>query len=283
MTLIAALSHDNVWALFGDLLLTGKSSKDHAVWLPSQKEHQVFFENSGWSVLGFAQKICMVGPNCAIAWSGEYVAARLVIRELQDRAAAGALTLEGIQAYLDGEPELKKHKCAFIGLVEAEGRFGLFGFDVQSFNSPSLGQMVLDGSGSATVYEFSRLMSRATVTAGETTNPLQILVSKALIFASLLLRSEFQGGDSAATILQLFGGGYELAFHSDGHLHKLDAVTFVFWDARVLQDRGELSHPQFLVTQKYAAEHLLIRSAHRRRWHLHRRATRTDPLGFAPS
>jgi hypothetical protein len=81
------------------------------------------------------------------------------------------------------------------------------------------------------------------------------------MLGGLLLQAEFRGGDAAATLRNMFGGGYEIAFYSNGRMQKLREVTYVVWEALLTAHNVHVSLPQLLVKQTYVDDYLLVRSA----------------------
>ena len=261
MTVIAAFSVSNFPVLFGDLLLTGPSVSERRVAVPAQGEVQDFFGDSGWSVLGLTQKVCVLGNDCAIAWAGSWLGARVAIAELRRRYLSGSQTIDDMIAYLKGEPELQKHPASFIGLLHNAGQLHQFHVSADELQCPTLGMVYLSGSGSYAVEEFSRLLQTmdSAVAGGPTAG--DEAVSTALSMGGMLLQVEFRGGNAASTLRNMFGGGYEIAFFSGGRMQKLTEVTYVIWEANLDETSVHVSHPLLVIKQKYAGDYLLVRSA----------------------
>jgi hypothetical protein len=86
-------------------------------------------------------------------------------------------------------------------------------------------------------------------------------VGRLLSVAGALLAAEFDCGDVAPTVLQCFGGGYELAYFNNVEFKKLPQLTFVFWDATLDNNGVGLAMPKFILKQQYLGDVLLLRSA----------------------
>lgn len=260
MTLVAAFSIQRVPVLFGDLLITGPSSAERKVAVPAMREAQDFFGQSGWSISGLSQKVNLVGPNCAIAWSGSWLGARIAINELARRAKFKELEVPEILEYLHEESELKLHPASFVGLVLSAGRLQKFFCNAEEFESPSLGRVFVSGSGTPAMREFSELMPQFQIRVNGPTNRLEAAVYRALTLGGMLLRAEMHGGYGAPTLLNMFGGGYEIAFDAGGRIQKLQEVTYVIWLATV-SPGGVAVSPQMIIAQRYIGDYLLLRSA----------------------
>jgi hypothetical protein len=248
MTLISTFSVGGFPILFGDLLITGPISEPRTIAVPALGEVQDFFGESGWTISNLRQKVNLISDYCAIAWAGSYVGAKLAITELRRQSSTLKLTCADILHYLNNESELKKHPTIFIGLIYIDGELRQFHWNAEELQSQSLGTIYVSGSGSQVIHEFSSLLGEA-----ET-------FSIALTLGGMLLQTEYGGGDIAPTLLNMFGGGYEIAFFSNGIIQKLAEVTYVFWEAALSPDGVSLSHPLLVIKQEYAGDFLLIRS-----------------------
>lgn len=263
MTVITAFNIDGVPVILGDLLTTGPTQNSSAaVALPALGNVQDFFGDSGWSVTGLRQKVTLISPTCVIAWAGSFIGARLAIAEIKLRSNKGDLSAEEILEYLKSEPELTSHPASFVGFTIAAGGVYQFKFDAEQFENPSLGTVFLTGTGAQSIHEFADFMSQGVFDSTGNGNPVLDAVCSTLMLCGMLLQAEFRGGDTATTIQNMFGGGYELAILTNDQFVKVDEITYVFWEAGFLPDRIGLTMPQFVVKQKYKNDHLLLRSVH---------------------
>jgi len=262
MTIIAAYAIRKFPMLFGDLLLTGRNDPSaQKVAVPAQGEVQEFFGSSGWGISGLNQKVTIIGDNCVVAWAGTWLGAKVAIAKLRELASSSTLTCEAVLNALHAEPDLKHYPASFVGLIHEDGVLQQFRFNAEHFQNPSLGTVYLSGTGSAAIHEFSQMLAGADSRMTGSPNGADVAIAQSLMLGGLLLQSEFRGGDAATTLRHMFGGGYEIAFYSEGRMQKLSEVTYVFWEALVTAHDVQLSHPQLLVKQKYAGDFLLIRSA----------------------
>lgn len=260
MTLIATFSIDGIPVLFGDLLLTAPALIEHEVSIPAMREAQDFFGRSGWSISGMKQKVNLVGPNCAIAWSGSWLGARMAIGELATRAKTRELDPLEILEYLHEEPELRVHQAAFVGLVRFAGKMYQFQVSADEFDSPSFGRVHVSGTGAPAIREFSDLHPKFRIHVDRPIDHLNAPIYQALVLGGMLLRSEIHGGFSAPTLRNMFGGGYEIAFDAGGRIKKLQEVTYVIWLV-TMSPGGVAVSPQMIITQRYVGDYLLLRSA----------------------
>lgn len=262
MTLIAAFSPQGYPLVFGDLLLTGpRLTSTNQVAVPANSEAHDFFGDSEWGIVGLRQKVNLVGKKCAIAWAGSCLGAKIAISGLQTLAASESLTADRILQYLQDEPDLKSHDASFVGMVATEQGIHQFQFAANTLKSGALGQVFYAGSGSAAIEEFSNILLNTDTKVTGNPTVADLGIANALNLGGLLLQSEFRGGDSAATLRQFFGGGYEIAYFDGNEMRKFGDVTFVFWEAQVTSNAVHVSLPQFLLKQVYIEDDLLIRSA----------------------
>lgn len=263
MTVIAAFAVDGVPLVFSDLLLTGPQlGPAPAKAVPAIRNVEDVFGDSGWNVSGLRQKITLISPNCAIAWAGSYAAARMALGELRRMASGRKLSHLDILDYLSREPDLKRHPVSFVGFMVESDLIHQFHFGAHELDSPTLGKVYIGGSGAKAIHDFSELLRTMTWKQTGSKHPAMSAVSRALTLGGLLLQLEFRGGSSAETILNMFGGGYEIAVFADGRFRKVDSVTYAFWEAQATDSDVLLSPPQLIVKQRYLHEHLLIRAVH---------------------
>ncbi|MDO8417087.1 MAG: hypothetical protein Q7S87_12850 [Agitococcus sp.] len=260
MTVIAAFIIDGCPVLFGDLLITGEmESSERIVAVPAVGEVQDFFGTSGWAVMGLYQKVTLLSDNCVIAWAGSWLGAKNAITDLHLLSQKVQLTCEIILRHLSNDEDLRQHQASFVGFVIEGNGFKQFQFGASQFHSPSLGTVYLAGSGSFAIQAFSDLLKTTNFKAKGKVDIVASAISRAIMLGSLLLQEEFRGGDNAATLMNMFGGGYEIASYQ-GRFKKLGDLTYVFWEAELNNDTVSFSIPQFIVKQKYIKDHLIIRS-----------------------
>ena len=262
MTIIAAFGINGCPIVFGDLLVTGPASAKGGkkVSVPAVGYVHEFFGASGWTVTGLHQKVTIISDNCVLAWAGSLIGARNAISELKTIAKRKTLTCEDVLRFLRNDPELARHPAGFVGILLEGKSIKQFKYQAEDFLSDSLGRVYLAGSGSHAVHEFSDLMNSVNFRTKGKVNLVAHAFGRALSLGGMLLQSELGGRESAATIMNMFGGGYEIASYYNGRVQKLDDVSYVIWDAELMDDEIRLSLPQLIVKQKYVSDFLLIRS-----------------------
>lgn len=262
MTVIAAFRLEGFPILFGDLLTTGTmKANDRTFAIPAVGHVQDFFGDSGWAITGLHQKVTLITSNCVVAWAGSYLGARIAISALKSLSQKSRPTCEMILHCLGSNQDIQQHPASFVGFVLEDDGIRQFQFQADQFESASLGIVYLCGTGSYAIHEFSDLLKNAKFKETGATNIAVNAVAHTLMLGGLLLQSEFRGGDSATTLMNMFGGGYEIAFYQNGGFQKLSDLTYVFWEAKLQKDGVKIAIPEFVVKQKYIGDHLFIRSA----------------------
>lgn len=247
-------------SFFGDLLITGPTPSDTpVVTVPAQGEVQNFFGDSGWGIRGLKQKVNIVSDNCAIAWAGSWLNARLVISSLRRLSESRELTSADIIDAID-DLGADEESVQFVGLLNEGGERFAFHSNAEEVTSMVLGDTYVAGTGGDTIRQFERLLGDVKYVEERNVNSGTKAVAKSLLLGGLLLHSEWRGGLAASTLLNAFGGGYEFAFFENGRMQKLPEVTFMFWEARLNAEGCGIFLPLFIVKQAYIDEHLLIRS-----------------------
>lgn len=263
MTVIAAFNVQSCPIVFGDLLITAETEPvDRVVSVPALGDVRDFFEDSGWTVTGLAQKVVIITQSCVVAWAGSWIAAKLVISQLRDMASDEPLTADGILSFLQQHPDLQQHPIALMGWVREDRGLKPFWYHAEDvFDGGKLGVVSAAGTGAHVLREFAVIAGQSPIAASGQVGAGEMAVSTALLLAGILLRAELHGGDAAPTLRCMFGGGYEIASYLNGEFRKVGDLTFVVWEAQVADGGVKISFPQLLLKQQYLHDVLLLRSA----------------------
>ncbi len=256
MTLGVSYSIHQQPVVLGDLLLSG-DEREHDVFVPSVGNvEEVFCKGSGYSITGMTQKVIVISKDMAITWAGNEVAARLAIAELRALAAKG-LDPDRVQALLDGLPAVLMtldleltgwyvyENCGYpIEFRSSEGHscdcdhLRLVG------NGAPLFQALLDG------HQWVTGANRGMDAEGGK------CLSTTCAFAGMLLELELK--KSPTSLLNFFGGGYEVALFDEGSFRKLDDVTHVYWNVQVSEKGVGITQPFHIRKQFYRDANLMI-------------------------
>jgi hypothetical protein len=265
MTVIAAFELDGHVAMFGDLLTTGLTPQSRpSASVPAVGDVTDFFGDSGWSILGLAQKVVIVTDHLVVAWTGWWVDARVVIAELRELTAGRRIGPAELIAFLQNHPDLRRGRTEFIVLIEHEGEIATLCTPNAEHIDSAIGRAVAAGSGTWHLRELMH-QGRAPPRLDGIHPGAKTAVSGILRLAAQLLTIEHRGGtDGAATLRDCFGGGYEIALF-DFELKRFRKLptetTYTFWDGAVNGNQLLLaSSPLLLIKQRYIEDALAIRS-----------------------
>ena len=260
MTLISAYNIGMSPVVIGDLLLSGPEQLEKEVEIPVIGDvRRIFPKGSGWSIVGLRQKVNLVADNCVVAWAGSMLAATIVINELRALASVTDPTFEQLAEYFNNiDPGLVQLGVSLVGWVKEENGFRRFYFDATTTNAGLFGEMSVAGSGTESFLKLIEGMPLTVPAADRKINSLEEAISVSLMSTGIMLQSEFH---TKETLLNFFGGGYEIATFLKDKFSKIGDITFVCWIAEFHNDSVRLSLPVLALKQKYVGDILFIRSA----------------------
>ena len=259
MTVVARLSVNQYPLLIGDLLLSGEEEEGAPViHVPTVGPHTgVFPSGAGFSISDLRQKITVVGDNLAVAWAGNRLAAQSIIKEIIEINSTSSFTFNELAKYLENLPPVEiNRQVSFVGWVKEGGRVRGFGFRSSEYESDKFGKVGLCGTGAEDVKEY--LEDFPEITQGEKDNPLWKAYSTGLLLSGFLLRVEMA---THSSLLQYYGGGYELLSLQGGKFQKLDDITFIFWEAHVNGKRVTFTLQPRMFKYSYQGDALVISTA----------------------
>lgn len=146
---------------------------------------------------------------------------------------------------------------SIIGWVRDDAGFKGFGFNSITTKTERFGEMFVAGTGTDAFIELTEVMPSQIPIADREIHALDKAVVASLMSIGLMLQSELR---TQSTLLNYFGGGYEIASFVRGSFSKIDDITFVCWEAEVRGDSVRLGLPTLALKQDYADDILLIRS-----------------------
>ena len=263
MTLVAAYGIEHFAILFGDLLCTGTQSKGRtgAIHIPTQGDVTDFFGESDWGIIGLRQKVNIVSPNCALAWAGEWLGARMAIGGLRRIASTEQIGCRTLIEYIDGSTDPEIQRATLVGFIFEDGVIHRVNINAKERDYKHLGSVVYDGSSDTILDELDQYLGHEFESLhNEAVPPGANAIAKTCMLGGFLLYSEFSSGHRAGTLLTAFGGGYEMVYFSDGEFRKLPEITFIFREAHILNKVTTVSDPLLVLKQKYNKDHLFIRS-----------------------
>jgi hypothetical protein len=173
------------------------------------------------------QKIAVVSDNLIVGWAGGYGTASTVINELRRLDVAQRFTNHSLQRHLDSLDPSVWEEIGLVGFIrEPDSRIAQFGRSYYSLSTELFGKVGLLGSGLDDFEKFLLATRQLPEADNITMNALQRSIGFGLQMSGSLLRIEVE---NPASLLQFYGGGYEIAISELGKFKKLDDVTYVFW------------------------------------------------------
>jgi len=256
--------------LLGDLAISEPARGHPAPFdIPTQRDVNRLLPP--WRLIsGLTQKLVLLSGNIAVAWAGSELAARLVIKDLQQRASGPHFDDDALFRYLhDSEyfdRELRTLGLSLLGLVlRPGGRVIRFAWDREHGQIPRLfppiahddifGEVYAAGSGSGDLLQ--RLKQGLQVVSADAGDAARRQASHLLMqsLVGLLLSEQVRSGFG---IDSYWGGGLELIGVVDGELRKIGGVTYLSLDLLHLENKLVFNLPAMKVD--YDGDLLMVSS-----------------------
>ena len=247
--------------ILGDLLLSGLQVSDRKVFVPTDVNiRDIFPSGSKFVPVALQQKIVVISDNLVIGWSGNYLNAKDVIRDLYAENESSQLTLHSLNSFFRSIPQhYWEAGLGFVGFIKDQNGIGRFGFHYESLKTEKFGKVGFLGTGSNDLEELvSKFSGELIKPLSGQPNILEISISYALAITGVLLNVELS---TFSTLKKFYGGGYEIAALINGKFQKLDGVVYSFWTANVSKNSVQISRtPLHSMSIGYEDDILLIRS-----------------------
>lgn len=259
MTLAVRLSVNKYPLLVADLLLSSEETeKASIIHVPTVGNHtQIFPQGCGYTITGLRQKIALIGDNLAIAWAGNRIFAKTIIKEMIVINTDNPFTIDTLSTYFSNLPSIETNGVHFIGHVKKGRRVSGFGFKSKEFTSTRFGKVGLLGTGANDLEDILKEFPNIT-SEGVKSNHLWEAYLLGLITSGFMLRMEMQ---TCKSLLQYYGGGYEILSLVGENFQKLGDATFVFWEATIEGDKVRFTLLPRSFRYSYQGDVLLIQTA----------------------
>lgn len=268
MTVVACFQCHGQPLIIGDLMLSSWSEKPPATLpfnIPTIPDVNAKIPLEwGSLVVGLRQKIVVLDDTFAIAWAGSFLAARVVVRELNELIVKGPLRFEQIQEVLN-KAELGTQDLFIAGLLvqrEYSDRLVVtrFSWDTNAgwtkLNPQvrGLDPIYMGGSGES---DLVKVMSAATTSLGNSAPPSSCAtaISVAISMTNLLSGEQSR---TASGVSALYGGGFEVATIIDGRISKVGGVSHFFMDALRLPHGGIKVQLRRAISYNYKGDVLVV-------------------------
>lgn len=228
MTLVSAFMIGEHPYLVGDFLISSSASTKNSLSLPTSKRLTFEALLTGQPVpTGLRQKIVILSDHLAIGWSDSMIDARSLIREISEEFTDLELSGDEVVAFLKGK-ESEYSNVNLVGVCKKDNRRYIFYFNgALKISHPVLKNFYAIGSGSPIFANYSQTIP---ISAEDHTQSTLSIVS----MMGALLGEELR---SQSTLLNNFGGGFEIIYHDGKQFKKFDETTYLFWSAHEHSDR----------------------------------------------
>lgn len=253
MTVIIHTNAFNVPVLISDMLISGPEGDQAPIKLPTHAEgiDEVFPEGSGYIPKNLRRKVFIINDNMAVGTSGSLVHMSAFIQDLKETfphsSSVSLFDLNTfIEAYIDDN-----HGSIVLGNIHAlillkdneQFVFYVAGDKAKQncteVDTKKFGKVISIGSGQVSFTKEAERLDRyhlqtPTMASNE---PIH-----AAIGFNLSLISQLHQIDSLTgrTILEYWGGGYEIVFYdvNEGKFKHLEKYTIVFWNINLGVSEG---------------------------------------------
>jgi hypothetical protein len=247
--------------LIGDIAVSAPTPMvpaAHEVFLPTYGPIRAEFPQD-WAnvVVGTSQKVAILHPRLAVAWSGSRIGAASLLTDL---AAISKPTLETVEhCIVQQEPSRQTDDVEMLGFLVSEGvvqPFAAHGLKFERVGSEPLGRFAGTGAVSlrATV-EAHVAQMKAPEASPE--GQIRDAAEFGLCLAGAMMCRDVMSPDS---LLQYFGGGYEVVVWGGDGFQKVDDVAHLFFRAPVSAERV-VSTPFRIIRVHYVHPMVVFRSA----------------------
>jgi hypothetical protein len=230
MTMIARLRRNGVPLYLGDLLITREGGGFETIDIPTVADVNAKLPSGvARSVVGLAQKLNLISDRLVVAWAGNLLQARSLIREIAERVAEGtAMKWQDVASIIDAIPAVDKNDVSLIGTILTPA--GSSGVDLQHFNYCAERkcingtEIVAAGSGAD---DLIALASQTNSVAMPEDNLLWA-VRQGLALPAPLVGYE---ASTAGNILDWWGGAIEIAGVANRRFQKATNILHTIWRA----------------------------------------------------
>lgn len=256
MTLIAGFMRDDCPILIGDILLSNNLETTIELTIPTiGKISSDNLRNGVYQPSAFSQKVNLLSPHLALAWSGNLGQAKEFMAQV---IGAKIHRKPSREAIIEVFNDLEPNDLYIMGLLRDDKGMMLFDINCERIDSRDSEFEWFKAGGSG----FNRLQNivshmNSRLISGNL-NKLEYGLSSAIQISTELLSKELQTG---STLRELFGAGYEILHPIGNGLAKFADLTYYFWSIEEKMPRKwHCSIPFLAMKYSYHKDILVIRS-----------------------
>ena len=257
MTLIAGFMREGCPILMGDILISNRLEFAKDLTIPTiGRVSSDDLKNGIYQPTAFSQKINLLSPQLALAWSGNLLEAKNFMTQVIGANLHNNPSREAIiEIFNDSAPD----DLYVIGLLRDGKNLTLFDINCEKVDLQD-SRFSWFKAGGTGYHRLTNTISEinSKLTSG-TLNKLENGISAALQISTSLLSLELQTG---TTLHELFGAGYEILYPLGSGLSKFTDLTYYFWSAEERSaGKWYLSTPFLAMKYSYHKDILIIRCA----------------------
>jgi len=181
-------------------------------------------------VKSLVQKLNLLHDRLIVAWAGSVYQARVVLRDLQQLALSGIISLRAIGDLLARLPDSETNDLYLLGtLITPEGdRSLLEHFNVGDLQTASVNgtDLVATGTGANAFLNLAPQVLTIPPPFAEPERTPSWAVGVGCMAAANFIGHEILNGSN---ILDSWGGGFEIATFDQGKFRKIGNILHVFW------------------------------------------------------
>ena len=226
--------------MLGDLLLSTPDSVQKRVDIPAVEDINILMEeHHTWSIAGLTQKINILSDRLTVAFAGDCDQARNALEILGQIADLPDLNMELIIKVLNAIQIQDRNELAIIGILttpDPNNKYGAvieyFSVNVEPFFSEQFGKVYIAGSGEDGCVRVLKQFENYLDQNESFDDPYFFADLAALSIITQFVGLEFNTG---ANLLQLWGGGFEVASFQNGKIQKIGNILNIFW--KLIKDK----------------------------------------------
>jgi hypothetical protein len=224
-------------------------------YVPSIPKTDIPKSRSQLQICGLVQKMTVIGPHLAIAWTaGDVSLARNLLARISDHDRIEPFTYAALAQLLDTDsPSIARGDVGLIGMVRDATGLRMFGRNVPFHSEERFVGVWAGGSGAKVLAQQLRNLVGDQFTFPNA-SATQVAVGMAAALSSCLITHEIFHAES---LRDGFGGGFELASLVEGGFAKVPDITYVLW---LFGSHGAL-HASRVIRYAYVRDLLVIRTA----------------------
>ncbi len=261
MTLIAAFKAFEVPIIFGDILISQTGDVKPHIKLPTLPDSTVEdLMPSEWmrTVTHLRRKVCIINKHFAVAWAGNLLGAKYVIKKMRSEFHDGLIDRKNLNQFFNNLETLgTETNCIVIGWIIEKSNMYSFKWESQSKYLMFSSDPYFSGSGKNDFFT-KHVEHIKTIQNQRFKSKIGYAVREAIMIACEMIGSELLFGDN---LLELYGGGFEFVYLEKGKFRQLNDIVFLFWTVTNFDSNTiSFSLDPLILEYRYSNDYLLINS-----------------------